>query len=66
MSGESSAGHESYRVFVVRLHDEGADGTPVWRGVIEIVGTDERYAVANVAELVERIERSLRESAGKH
>lgn len=46
-------------MFMVRLHREGLDRQPRWRGVIELVGTEERRAVAGVLDIADFIERRL-------
>ncbi len=47
---------QDHRVFVLRLHDEGPPGEPLWRGVIELVGTDEQRAVGAIADIVAFVE----------
>jgi hypothetical protein len=47
---------QDHRVFVLRLHDEGLPGEPLWRGVIELVGTDEQRAIGAIADIVAFVE----------
>lgn len=53
----------SFRVFVVRLHDEGSDGQPRWRGRIELVGSEEGQSLDGIDGVTEFIERHLRSKA---
>ena len=53
-------GLSSFRVFVVRLHDEGSDGQPRWRGRIELVGSEEGQSLDGTDGITEFIERHLR------
>lgn len=50
---------EGYRVFVVRMHREGPSGRPRWRGVVELVGSETRRAVAGAHDVADFIERWL-------
>jgi hypothetical protein len=47
---------QDHRVFVLRLHDEGLPGEPLWRGVIELVGSDEQRAIGAIADIVAFVE----------
>jgi hypothetical protein len=47
---------QDHRVFVLRMHDEGPPGEPLWRGIIELVGTDEQRAIGAIADVVAFVE----------